>query len=131
MPDERPPTPAHYHRGEANPRARLTEAKVRQIIGLLLEGQTQSAIAKQFGVGETTIGEIAKGESWKQVPRPANFANAIRHSRAKLTEAQVREIRRLLKTGHTQQVVALKFSTAQGTISAIARGQTWKHIPRD
>jgi uncharacterized protein YerC len=127
--DERPPIPA-YH-GEANPQARLTEAKVHQIIGLLLEGRTHAVIANQFGVGETTIGQIAKGEAWKQVPRPANFANAIQHSRAKLTEAQVHEIRRLLKAGYTQQVVALKFNTGQGTISAIARGRTWKHIPRD
>ena len=72
-------------------KARLTEAKVRQIIGLLAEGRVRSEIAKQFGVGDTTIRRIANGEAWKQVPRPTNFANTVRHSTAKLTEAQVRD----------------------------------------
>jgi IS30 family transposase len=86
MPEER----LAYH-GEANGQARLTEAKVHQIIGLLFEGRTHAAIANQFGVAESTIHRIANGETWKQVPRPTNFANAIRHSRAKLTEGVARQ----------------------------------------
>jgi LysM repeat protein len=107
MPNERPPNP---DRGGANLHARLTEDRVHQIIGLLVEGQTRSAIAKQFGVTETTIRRTAKGEAWKQVPRPTNFASVIRHSTAKLTEAHVREMRRLLKAGDTQQVDSRKFN---------------------
>jgi hypothetical protein len=80
-------------------------------------------IANQFGVAESTIHKIANGETWKQVPRPTNFANAIRHSRAKLTEGQVREIRRLLKSDHTQQVVAQKFNTGH-----IATGRSWNWL---
>ena len=122
--NKRPP----IHHGEANSQARLTEARVHQIIGQLLEGRTHAVIANQFSVAESTIRQIAKGETWKQVPRPTNFANTIRHSRAKLTEAQVHEIRGLLKTGHTQRVVALKFNVRQGTISDVARGRSWSWL---
>jgi DNA-binding NarL/FixJ family response regulator len=129
MTDERQIISA-YH-GEANGQARLTETKVHRIIGQLLERQTHAVIAKQFGVAETAIGQIAKRHTWKQVPRPTNFANAIRHSRAKLTEARVREIRRLLKAGHSQRTVALKFNVRQGTVSDIATGRGWGWLPRD
>jgi Trp operon repressor len=131
MPNEQPPNLADLDRAGANFQGRLTEDRVHQIIRLLLEGQTQSAIAKQFGVAETTIHRIARGEAWKQVPRPTNFASAIRHSTAKLTEAQVREIRHLLKAGDTQQVVSRKFNVGQSTISDIATGRNWSWLPHD
>jgi Trp operon repressor len=131
MPEQRPPIPADLDRGGANFQARLTEDRVHQIIGLLLEGQTQSAIAKQFGVAEATIRRIASGKAWKQVPRPPNFASKIRHSTAKLTEAQVGEIRQLLQAGHSQQVVGRKFNVGQATISDIATGRSWSWLRYD
>jgi hypothetical protein len=39
MPEQRPAIPADLERDGANIRARLTEAKVRQIIGLLAESR--------------------------------------------------------------------------------------------
>ena len=47
---------------------------------------------------------------------------------SKLTENQVREIRRLLKQGLTRQEVACKFGVTTNNIRAIATGFTWKHI---
>ncbi len=47
---------------------------------------------------------------------------------SKLTENQVREIRRLLKQGLTRKEVACKFGVTTNNIRAIATGFTWKHI---
>ena len=69
MSEQRPAIPTDLERDGADTKARLTEAKVRQIIGLLAEGRVRSEIAKQFGVGDTTIRRIANGEAWKQVLR--------------------------------------------------------------
>ena len=77
MSEQRPAIPTDLERDGADTKARLTEAKVRQIIGLLAEGRVRSEIAKQFGVGDTTIRRIANGEAWKQVLRPTNFANTV------------------------------------------------------
>jgi len=53
----------------------------------------------------------------------------IAHSRAKLTEDDVREVRRLYATGKfTQQELALKFGVSQMTISNIVRRKLWKHV---
>jgi len=53
----------------------------------------------------------------------------IAHSRAKLTEDQVREIRILYATGNfTQRELALQFGVDHSTIGYIVRRQMWKHI---
>lgn len=47
---------------------------------------------------------------------------------AKLTEADVREIRRLCSSGARQKDVADQFGVCQVNISAIVRRKTWSHI---
>jgi len=61
--------------------------------------------------------------------RNGKSAQGITHGLAKLTEDQVREIRRLYATGNfTQREIALQFGVDQTTISPIVNRQTWKHI---
>jgi hypothetical protein len=52
--------------GEAKPAAKLTEAAVLRIMSLR-GTMTKRAVAKLFGVGETTIYQIFYGQTWKHV----------------------------------------------------------------
>ena len=45
--------------------AKLTFEQVQEIRQHLVEGATQSALCKYYGVSIGTIGRIARGESWK------------------------------------------------------------------
>lgn len=54
-------------KGEANPRALVTEEQVREIRRRHAAGETQLALAAEFGVGKTTMGHIIHGRSWKDV----------------------------------------------------------------
>ena len=110
--------------GDAHPRATVTEDQVRQIIQLLQSRKTQKEVARQFGVNRLVVEGIASGRTWRHIPRPLNFNTTIRH-RAKLTEDQVREIRHLLKAGHSQGGVAKRFDVVRTTIRDIATGRTW------
>lgn len=49
---------------EMNPRAKLTEAEVREILALK-STKTQKEIAGQYGVSTQTIGSIQRRERWK------------------------------------------------------------------
>ena len=61
--------------------------------------------------------------------RNETCARGMTHGMAKLTEDDVREIRRLYATGQfTQQDLALRFGVSYQTISDIVRRHTWKHI---
>lgn len=51
-----------------------------------------------------------------------------RNGRSKLIEEDVREIRRLLGLGKSQQSIADRFGVSQVTISEIALGQKWSHV---
>ena len=110
--------------GDAHPRSTVTEDQVRQIILLLQSRKTQKEVVRQFGVNRLVVEGIASGRNWQHVPRPANFRATIRH-RAKLTEDQVREIRRLLKAGHSPGGIARRFDVFRTTIRDIATGRTW------
>lgn len=54
------------HRGEGNPRAKLTQEKVAEIRRLLSAGQRPAVIAPAFGVAATTIYNIRAGETWSE-----------------------------------------------------------------
>lgn len=56
-------------RGERNPRAILSEAQVVEIIGKLKNGARYGELALEYGVGNHVIGYIARGVTWKEVPR--------------------------------------------------------------
>jgi hypothetical protein len=51
-----------------------------------------------------------------------------RGGRAKLTEADVREIRRLAAEGYAHAVIATRFPIAQQTVTKIVLRQNWAHV---
>lgn len=51
-----------------------------------------------------------------------------RNPGAILTSIQVRSIRRLVKQGKTQRVVAKQFGVHHNTINGIVRGRHWTHV---
>lgn len=51
------------NRGARNGQAKLTEVEARKILALKGQ-QTQRAIAAQFGVSHTAVGDIHRGERW-------------------------------------------------------------------
>lgn len=68
-----------------------------------------------------------------------NKADSMRHGtyiygerqwKSRLTDDTVIEALRLLGCGTSQQAVAARLGVTQTTISHVARGTTWKHVPR-
>ena len=53
--------------GEKNGRAKLTEAQVVEIRVRYSEGDTQSELAKEFGVTQTAISHIVYGRNWPKL----------------------------------------------------------------
>ncbi len=54
-------------RGEAHPRAKLTEDDVRLIRALSKEGLSQRVIARKFYVSKRAIEAIVTGTGWKHI----------------------------------------------------------------
>jgi hypothetical protein len=51
-----------------------------------------------------------------------------RHSRARLTEADIRAIRAAYAEGASQQAIASRYGVTQVNISAIVRRKAWAHV---
>jgi hypothetical protein len=60
--------------------------------------------------------------------RDGTHAIGAQNGNAKLTEADVRDIRARLATGESQQSIANTFGVVQVTISEIKRGKKWAHV---
>lgn len=56
-------------KGEDNPRSKLTESTVREILQLFKEGLNNKQIAARYGVTHSNISAIRKGKSWGNIPR--------------------------------------------------------------
>jgi len=60
---------------------------------------------------------------------PGNRTKGSQHHRSKVTEEQVKEVRRLYETGeHTQAQLAASIGITQTQISNIVRRRVWKHV---
>jgi hypothetical protein len=57
------------NRGSGCARARLTEAKVREIWRRLGEGESQTSIAARFGVSSYAVSHIFRGNSWGHITK--------------------------------------------------------------
>jgi hypothetical protein len=55
-------------RGERAPRAKLTEAQVREIREARGRGETLTAIGSRYGVTDVLVSRIARRDLWKHVP---------------------------------------------------------------
>lgn len=51
-----------------------------------------------------------------------------KHAEAKLTDAQVFEIKKLINSGVKTKEIALKYGVVMGTIGHIKAGRNWTHI---
>jgi hypothetical protein len=57
-------------KGEANPKAKLTESDVLEIRAKRLQGISFGKLAKEYGVCKKTIQCAASGKSWSYLPEP-------------------------------------------------------------
>ena len=55
--------------GAANPKAKLDEAAVVEMLGMVARGVSCAAVARHYGVSAETVYSIRDGRTWKHVPR--------------------------------------------------------------
>lgn len=121
------------NRGEGSHFAKLTEGDVRKIRAALANGERYGDLARQFGVGKSAIGEIARRRNWAYVEDGlgAIMAGAPRgeaNSQTKLTEGDVIRIRELAANGATLLALSVEFGICTSTARFIIKRQTWKHV---
>lgn len=126
-------------RGSERPNSILTEDAVRDIRLRYATGRvTQKQLASEHGVDTTTVTRIISGQNWKHIKSTltpeqiematdSNRARGERSGRAKLTLADVVEIRRKFAAGASKSELGREYGVSANTIgNAINRG--WKQL---
>lgn len=121
-------------KGETHQTAKLSDADALEIVRLVEGGTTHQEIADRFGISRGYVSEVARGLKRKHLGATADYdptANKRRGSScnfAKINEASVLEIRKMLASGAKQKEIAEKFGVDQTLVSQIKRRKIWAHL---
>lgn len=115
--------------GEHNGSRKLSDEAASQIICMLSRPNppTQSEIAAEFGISQSTVSLIRHHKRWTHVDGMEILPPPPKRRR-RLDEEDVRLIRRLLAEGQRQFEIAEEMRTTRTTICDIANGKIWAHV---
>ena len=107
--------------------AKLTEDQVTKI---LLDPRPFAAIATDFNITASTVGDIKKRKSWKHLNVVAirgkkQGSKGSKHYSTKLVDDDIREIRNSKESG---KIIAEKFGISVQTVCDIRKRRSWAHI---
>lgn len=115
-------TRARKMQGANAPWAKFTEAQVLDIRHRYARGDiTMDGLAAEYGTKNQTISSIVRGQSWAHIGGPKNIIVRPRHR--KLTDEQVRAIRKGRSAGETCNVIAVRLGISGSTVSLVSRGK--------
>lgn len=75
------------------------------------------------------MGLTPTGDSHGSKTHPEMVPKGQSHGNAVLTDVEVVSIRRLRSRGVRLKAIAARFGIAEATVSSIAKGKSWSHIP--
>jgi hypothetical protein len=116
------------NRGERCAAAKLTAEIVGECRRRYAAGETQTALAAEFGVDQAAMSRAIRGLTWTDQPGAVESKPVTRNE---LTEAIVLECRRRYAAGEPQTVLAAEFGIYYGAMNRAIRGLTWSHLTED
>ena len=116
---------------ENHPRAKLTNQQVWDIRQRYIDGESIKEIYQDFKdlySNQQTFKRIVLGQSYVTVGNIPN-KEQVRHTNAKLTDVQVKEIRNSYKKGViSYKELGEKYNLSESSIAAIIKRETYKNV---
>lgn len=116
---------------ENHPRAKLTNQQVWDIRQRYIDGESIKDIYQDFKdlySNQQTFKRIVLGQTYVTVGNIPN-KEQIRHTNAKLTDVQVKEIRNSYKKGIVSyKELGKKYGLSESSIAAIVKRETYKNV---
>ncbi len=113
--------------GERHSWTKLSNRQVDEVLRRVATGEKQTDVARSLGVTQPCISGIVRGLARRQATgilrNNGQRLAGERHPRAKLTDAQVNEIRRRYQAGEQQRAIAACFNVSQSCISFVVTGR--------
>jgi predicted transcriptional regulator len=114
--------------GEKHGLAKLANEDIVEICRLYDTGVSQRRIADQFGISQANVSFIVRGKAWSHLDA-STIAPDAKARHIKLTEDQVREIRRLYASGTwTHARLAKRFGVSDASICGLINRTIWANV---
>lgn len=122
--------------GSQHCKARITPEIVLQIHQMRMEGISSHKIAAQIDISRSTVEHVLDRQTWTRytVGLPTNYPviphehHGTANPNAKLSEDDVRNIRKLLAEGVSGPKIARQFGVNHGAVYEIKNGKKWTHV---
>ena len=118
-------------KGENHPRAKLTNEEVLSIRQRYINGESSTQIYQDYKdrySSFNTFRRIILGYTYKSIGNIPN-SEQVRHTNAKLTDIQVKEIRQKYKKGKiSQEKLGEEYGVSGTTISRIVKKEIYKNV---
>jgi DNA invertase Pin-like site-specific DNA recombinase len=117
-------------RGSHHGGAKLTETIVRECRARYAAGETQAALAAEFGVSAQAMSKAIRSLHWQHVNGETEGLSKrlARPAVSKLTADIVRECRTRHAAGETGKALAAEFGVTSAAMSLAIRGVNWRHV---
>lgn len=126
--------------GEKHSLAKLTEAKVREILEALAIGATAQQLAEKYNITRHAIEDIRTGKNWNHLPRPprlvarlstGNGQNGANNHYARVTWDQAQQIRARAAAGEHIVTLGREFGMSKAAVYKLVAGNTYNRRPSD
>ena len=109
---------------------KLTAEDVQEIRRKASAGVRNKDICQEFRLAPATVHSIVHGRTWKRVSMDGGtiLPPKVHAPRAKVTEDEVRAIRKAFAAGVSQVDLCKRFGLSPGTMSVLVHGTTWKDV---
>ncbi len=129
-------------RGELCGTSKLVTMDVFALLRRYGDGETIKSIASSFGISRSQVIRIVNQERWAHVDIPLDLAERVScrrkrihagsfNGRAKLSPADVQEIRAKSDDGATRSELSRLFGISRSHVLRIVQGERWQEIPGD
>ena len=109
-------------------RTDLTDRDVVAIRERYRNGEDQDLLATEYGLTDTSIRNLVSGRTFPDVPNPVPLRERRILRGAKLTKADVINIRERAQEGVSQAVLAKEYGITSTHTSLIVAGKVWTHV---
>jgi hypothetical protein len=112
----------------------LTDEEIVELRLAYSKGERQTALAARFGVSQSLVSLIVRGDRIRYAPvsdnsnRPSNLVSGTDHPKAVLDEEKVREIRKAYIDGMSVYEISKSFGVNWTTADRVVKRKTWKHV---
>lgn len=120
-------------RGSGHARSVWDEATVIDAVNRVAGGESQASIERELGVSSGALQSVLNGKTWRhlglpQFKLPGKGVKGAKHYLTRLTEDDVREIRRLRGPGKSGRSIAVVYGISPASVTNIIKRKTWAHV---